>query len=209
MPWDKKKLKVQVQEEETETGGHYQANCWAADVPASVGWHNLVDVVFPFPIGLLSARSAIRSDCDGDEISFLIAPDSVIGTLTQDAALGATVLSVSSTVIQNTRIGGSIKLDDGTNADACGRVLSIDPDNMQITIETPTDFAFSASSPTYVKQTIEMLPCLDLVGSAAIELGSSKIGASYVPANTIMRMRYNNKNGNAGKRFSFVLEYLY
>jgi hypothetical protein len=200
---------VRILEEDTPTGGHYQAKCFSADVPASIGWHDLADVSFPFPIGLLSAASIIRSACDLDEIAFVVSPDTVIGTLTQDAGLGDDVLNVSDTVCENTRVGALIKLDDGVNPDACGRVLAIDQVTGQITVETPTDFAFSAATPTYVKQTIEMLSCMELIAGARIELGSTKIGASHIPANTVLRMKYNNKTGNAGKRFSFILEYLY
>ena len=55
---------------------------------------------------------------------------------------------------------------------------------------------------------VKIIKGIDLYSPDQIGLGKSKIGASYLPANTIMRIRYHNVDG-AQKTFSACLDYLY
>ena len=68
--------------------------------------------------------------------------------------------------------------------------------------------SFTAATPTYVKQTVCMVPKIYLTGVSKFDLGMSKIGASYIPANTDIQVRYNNISATA-KTFSIIIEYLY
>jgi hypothetical protein len=200
---------VVIKEEETKTGGHYQAQSFSADVPASTGWSDLLSVSFPIPVNILSATCKCRSSSDKDEVEFLIGQDTTIGAITADVAASATVIDVQQSVIDNIEVGRWVSLTDGTNTDDCGRVLSIDTDNLKITVETATTNSFAAATPTYVKMTVKMAPKIELTDGHLITLGESKIGGSYVPANTTMKLRYNSLDGASGKRFSIILEYLY
>ena len=198
---------VQIKEENIETGGHYQAKSFDLIVPASTGWYSL-DFSFPVPIGLMAARAKIIESMNGDEIQCLVAPDTVIGAITSDVSVDDTVINVSQSVIDNTSIGFFVDIYDGTNHDDLQRIVSIDSDNLQITVAQAATQSFLASAPTYVRQTLKYVPNLTLVTGFNLCLGSVKIGSSYVPANTTMRLSYNNISGTA-KTFSFIFEYLY
>ncbi len=198
---------ILIKEENIRTGGHYQAQSYELDVPASTGWVTK-DISWPIPVSILSAEWVNRSEYNHDEAEFQIAPDTIIGTISVDVSVGTTEITVSSTVIDNAEVGYYIILTDGANSDDCGRIISIDSDNSKITVETATTNSFASATPTYVKQTVKMVPHMQLNANSRTQLGESKIGGSYIPANKILRLRYNNTDGVA-KTFSFILEYLY
>jgi len=198
---------VQVREENVETGGHYQAQSFELAIPAETGWQSL-EFSYPIPIGLLAARAHVTDEMHGDVIECVVAPDTVIGAITADVSVDDTVISVQQSVIDNTEIGFFVTLDDTTNKNELKRIVSIDSENLQITVEDAATQAFAAATPTYVKQGVYYVPVLTLVKGHNLDLGTAKIGSSYVPANTTMRLRYNNITGTA-KTFSFIFEYLY
>lgn len=200
-------MAYEIMEENTKTGGHYAAESLVCSIPATTGWHEF-DFSWPVPISILSAEWINDSAFSGDEAQMIVAPDTIIGTITVDVSASASTIDVSQTVIDNTAVGYWVLLDDGTNADDCGRVTSVDEDNLKITVEIPTTNSFLASTPTYVKQTIKMVPSLKLSSSGRHQLGESKIGGSHLPANTTVRVRYNNSDGLA-KEFKVIIEYLY
>jgi len=199
---------VSIKEERTKTGGHFQIVTMGGSVPASTGWHDIDDLSFPFAIGVLSACAYVRTANDADQIECLVGPDTTIGTLTQDAASSANVLDVSQTVVDNCYIGAYLKLDDSSNTDDCGRITNVDSVNNQITVETATTNSFLAATPTYVKMTSKLSPGFTLQAGGIFNVGVSRIGTSYIPANTTIRLRYNNNDGLA-KTFELHLEYLY
>lgn len=206
----KQDLKTKIIEEEIgkETGGHFQAQSFEITTISTIDWYEK-NFSFPMPISLLSATWINKASNDGDEVEFIVAPDTTTGSITAAVAVGATVIDVSQTVIDNAKLGYYLKLDDGTNVDDVGRITNIDTINSKITVETPTVNAFAVATPTYIKQSVKLVPKVMLVGTnAQIELGTSKIGGSSIPANTILRARYNNLSGSA-ETFSFILQYLY
>jgi hypothetical protein len=200
-------IKILEEDINNQTGGHYQAQGYEIDV-ASGDSTKAIDIIFPVPIGLLSAEFAGKSGYAGDTIELILAPDNIVGAITQNVAATDTVLNVGQTVIDNTAVGYYIQLADGTNTDDCGRILSIDKVSNQITVETATTNAFLAATPTYVKMSIKMCPKMYLNDSGVISMGESKIGSTYIPANTTIRATYVNTNATA-KKFHFVMEYLY
>ena len=78
-----------------------------------------------------------------------------------------------------------------------------------ITVETAAVNSFLASTPTYVKQTVYYLQNYEFGPSWEYVIGESKIGASYLPANTILRARYINNSAIANKKLVVKFEYLY
>ena len=198
---------VIVKEEDIKTGGHFQTKSFDISCDATSGWKEMT-FSFPFSISLLSATWICKTENGGDHVQFLVSPDTIIGTITADVAASATVIDVQQSVIDNTFVGANIKLDDGTNADNVGVVISIDKTNNKITIETATTNSFLTATPTYIKQTVEMSPHIRLHGEGPIAIGESKIGGSNIPANTTLKASYNNISATA-KTFTFILEYLY
>lgn len=199
---------VVIQEEEIKTGGHFQSHGYKDNIPATSGWYDMPDITWPYPITLLAAEAKAMSANDGDHIEFVVGPDVTVGSISSDVTASDTVINVSQSVLDNVAVGKFICLDDGTNVDDCGRVTAVDKTAGTITVETATANGFAAATPTLVKMTTKMAVNIELSSDHRIALGESKIGGSYVPANTVLRMRYYNQNGSA-KSFKFYLEYLY
>jgi len=61
---------------------------------------------------------------------------------------------------------------------------------------------------TYVMFTVKVVPHWRFNAPGFCSVGESKIGASFIPANTIMRVVYHNNSGSA-KWFAISLDYLY
>jgi len=207
-PNEKETSPVLIEEEHVKTGGHYQAKGWKDNIPASVGWHEFPDISFPYGVNILSAEAYCSPENDGDHFEFQIAPDTIVGNITVDVSASDTIFIVSDSVIENVYVGVHVKLDDGTNIDDCGEIIAIDKNNNQITVETAAVNSFTAATPTNVKMTIFQAKNIHLKNGHRIILGESKIGASYVPANTVMRFRYYNSEA-AAKSFDFFFELLY
>jgi hypothetical protein len=199
---------VAIKEEDVQTGGHFQARGIAWDVPATEGWNDLDPFSWPHPISLLAAETFGRSGCNEDKVEFLVAPGTVVGSITADVVVDDTEISVSATALANLCVGKLVELDDGTNSNNLGRVLAVDTADGKITVETAATQAFAAATPTYVKMTTKMGYDVELTEGHRIAIGESKIGGSYISANVPIAMRYFNKDGTA-KRFAVVVEYLY
>ena len=116
-------------------------------------------------------------------------------------------LSVSSTVTTNTYVGYHIKLFNGVNDDDVGRVLGIDIENGKIYVETAPTNTFNAGT-TYVRQTVYFMKDWNVGSGGAYSIGESKIGGSYIPADTIVTAIYTNNSGTE-KTFVGSVEYLY
>lgn len=204
---------VKVLEEDSnpnkQTQGHFRAKTLAFDVPVGAEWH-YTNFTFPFSISLLSMEYVGINALIDDRIRVDIAPDTTTGTITSDVNASDTVINVSQTVIDNIQIGYTLKLDDGTNVDDLGYVIAYDKTNLTVTVDNAAVNGFLASTPTYVKQTIPILDEIEIdYTTASITIGATKIGGSYLPANTPISFGYFNGDASAGKRFRAILEYLY
>ena len=196
---------IRIKEESIPTGEHFMCETKVINTNANDTSEN--DYSWPFPISILAVYM-ITSDHEGDNFEALIAPDTTIGTITSDVAADDTVINVSQTVIDNTSVGYILTLDDGTNNDNLGHVLAIDKVAKTITVETAAVNNFLAATPTYVKQTVYYLRNYEFGPAWEYVIGESKIGASYLPANTILRARYTN-NSITNKKLVVKFEYLY
>lgn len=210
---------VKVLEQDTNPkvriGGRYQMTTLKVDIPSgSPGDVVTKDYSFPIPISILAAQLLCAQEIIRDVVNFEVAPDTILGVLTEDVGESENVIKVSQTVIDNTFVGAFLSITDGVNVNNLGRVTNIGindgyglEDNA-IKMETPTTRAFSASSPTYVRQTIKFAHDFVATCSGRVEVGETKIGSSFVPANTTLRLRYKNSSGTA-KFFGIIIEYLY
>ena len=116
-------------------------------------------------------------------------------------------LNVSSTVVANAKNGYYMKLYDGTNTDDVGRIISVDEINSKIYVETNLTNSFLAATPTYVQQTAYTMKDFIIGHPWEQNIGESKIGGSYVPADIMVRIHYKNNTGTA-KDFYGRVDYL-
>jgi hypothetical protein len=195
-----------IKEESTPTGEHFMCETKVINTDANDTSEN--DYSWPYPISILAVYMITTSDHEGDNFEAMIAPNTTIGTITSDVSANDTVITVSQTVIDNTSVGYYVTLDDGTNSDNLGHVLAIDKVAKTLTVETAAVNSFSAATPTYVKQTVYYLRNYEFGPAWEYVIGESKIGASYMPANTVLRARY-TENSGTNKKLVVKFEYLY
>jgi hypothetical protein len=118
-------------------------------------------------------------------------------------------LSVSSTVIDYTMAGYYITVDNFTNADRVGRVISVDQTNNCIYVDTNLTNSFLATTPTYIRRSICPLKNYIIGAPSEENIGIEKIGGSYVPGDTVVTVEYKNKSTTDNKIFIGALRYLY
>jgi hypothetical protein len=118
-------------------------------------------------------------------------------------------LPVSSTVVLNTMLGYYIKVDDLTNSDDVGRVISLDSTNNYIYVDTNLTNSFAVATPTYIRRSVCPIHNYVIGQPSHYSLGKAKIGGSSIPADTNVTIDYTNKSALDDKVFVGILEYLY
>lgn len=207
---------ILVQEEPPGvTGGHFDTETLAFEITHTQNTWAYQDFTYPYPISIFSTGWEGKEFQYLDEVYVEIAPDTIVGAIAANVAVNDTVITVSSTVLENIEIGYHACIDDGTNISDLGRVLDVDEVNSQITVETGATNAHTAGQgppdTAYIRMTIRMVRWLKLGGgNGTVLLGTDVIGGSAVPANTIIRVHYKNVEGTiVDKWFLPWLEYKY
>lgn len=199
---------VTIKEENIPTGGNFIASSISFTAATGPGVTTTQDYSWPFPISVMSIKFLTDNVHRGDLATCSVGPNTIIGALAGTCATGATGATVTSTVIDNLMIGYTCHLFDGAQLHNCGRCLSVDTNASTITWETPTTTSFSALSPTYIQMTVYVVNPL-LVGPPGLyTIGEDKIGGSYVPANTTVRVTYTNNHTEPQDIYALV-EMLY
>lgn len=200
---------VKIEEEDTETGitgGNFAVRSFPVSVTANETKATVVS--WPIPVSILSIEFKTEDIQKGDVANVYIAHETTIGALSADASSNSATLTVSSTVFDHIMVGYLITLDDGTNKELLGRVIDIDVGNSQISVETATTNSFTAATPTYVKMSIHMMQEYVFGPGGPASIGESKIGGSYLPANTPITIVYKNNTSEA-KTWNAGVEFLY
>ena len=198
---------VTVKEEKHgQTGGNFAVETVTVTVGANET--KATDFSWPFGINVFALEFQTANNQSGDVFDIRANPETPIGSLTADISAGGTIIEVSSTVMLYAKIGFEITLDDGTNSDFMGRIIGVDQVNNRLTMETACSNTFLASTPTVVKLTVHMLRNYTFGPPGPVILGESKIGGSFMPANSIVQLTYQSNTAEA-KTFYLTLEYLY
>jgi hypothetical protein len=116
-------------------------------------------------------------------------------------------LYVSPTVIQYVSTGYYIKLFDGTNTNDVGRVISVDKVKNCIYVENNTTYNFNIGS--VILQTIYLIKDAIIGNPNNYLIGGKKIGGTYIPEDTIIKIYYSNLSSTDPKFFNGTLEYVY
>jgi hypothetical protein len=198
---------VTIKEEDTPTGGHFQSKTFELEIDTTVGPHKL-EMSLPYPVNLLGAYFTNTPEMLGDTARFEMGPDTIIGAVTSPVSVGDRTFTASDTVFEHLAVGFEVKLSDGSNVTNLGIVTSINKTDKTFTTENESTLAFDLSNTVYVLQTVVMIPYVKFPSSGVYKIGQMKIGGSYIPANTTMRILYYNNSENA-KTFTINFEYLY
>jgi hypothetical protein len=198
---------VFVNTERVPTGGNFRTVGYMREIPACTPGETFVfDVSYPYPINLslVSFRTDVNSS--GDMINGDAAPDTVVGVLTSNAISTTSVLHVSPTVNEYLKVGFYCNIFNGITSYNLGECISNDTVNNTITTERQVPETVSAGS--LIRMALRNIDDYVLSNNQYKILGTGKIGASYVPANTILRIHYQNNNGES-KRFFIDNEFTY
>ena len=198
--------KVKIIEEPTPDGmnitqGHYKATSFLLDISGSTGEY-VKDISYPYYISIISAQWVNTIDNIGDTASFIISPDTLIGAIVSGATIGQSEFYVQDSVIGALDMGYIISI----NGENLGQIYKIDKIKKKITTEFKTKNSYNIGS--LIRMGISVVDVYYFNGTGVVTIGSSKIGSSIIPPNTIMRIGYNNING-LPKKFSLLIDYSY
>jgi hypothetical protein len=191
-------IKASIEEETTSTGGNFRAEAFKFTIAAN--FTNNLSISWKYPISVLST---FFTTCDierGNIINSIVAPSTLIGVLTQDAAIGNVTFNVNFSVIQNIKIGYDLLI----NSIFIGQVIAVGTGS--VTVDNTSTIAFSAG--THVQTQVHEIINYEIDYPCRYVIGSSKIGGKYLPANTLVHVSYQN-NSIQDITFRFQIEYLY
>jgi hypothetical protein len=157
---------------------------------------------WPFDIGLKSGTIYVSEDMLGDEMSVKIAPNTIIGVVTQNVNVGDTSAFVSPTVIQNIKYGQFVGFP--SKEYEIGRVTKVGPDYLEF--ENPSDVSVNAGD--YIGMCMKIIPYIYFNSTHPIEIGKTIPTSNRIPKDIIVQIVYKNNN-NTAKKVSFLIEYLY
>jgi hypothetical protein len=190
------------------SGGHFHIMSKNFDCPGPTGTMTELKYSYPYPTSVINGYMMTDDSMRGDDVCIEVGKGVTIGALGASGASGATSIVVSSTVIPNTAIGRMVRLTDGTNTTPYIRINGISGTNSTLTLNDSLPYSFSPFSPTYVQNSIVYADHIELGPAGKYTMGTNKIGASHVPANTEFTITYTNQS-NITKRPGFIIEMLY
>lgn len=197
---------VKILEETVKTGGRFQCRNVVVDITQS--GLNSVEISWPIPVNLLSAEFVIESDHLGDSIECIGGPNTVIGTLANDAAISGTSLEISTPVFDKIEVGFFTGYTpDMANFTELGVVTAVDADTNTVTLSEELTATLPSGTPIYIEA--KFLIDFHLWNKTRHTIGDTKVGASYVEAGKKLKFNYYNDSGVVDKKFTIMLEYLY
>jgi len=196
-------VKVKECFKEDEIGEHYRSVGIAFDAGEGESSH---EFFFSYPIVLLSVLIPTAGLNNGDKANFSVGP-LTLGQITADVVAGEDVIAVEESVPGNCGVGDFLSLDDGSNSE---EHICIEKNLEALTVKLAqgVENGYLVSGPTYVKLTKKMGIDIELCSGVKYDFGKSKIGGSFIPANTVVRVAYTN-TGTGSVRVRPVLEIMY
>jgi len=197
---------VNIIQESKPTGGNYRSE--SKKITISANATETFDFTWPYLLSVLTVTLYSNLENKDDVINLFVAPETTIGVLTQSASQGNTVLHVNSTVIGNIKFGYRINLVNPIEQTSVyvGECIAIDKENSTVTIDTALTENFSAG--VLLQICVNNIKNFILRGETVYELSRKTTGTSSLPANTTVRLQYEN-NSNVEKEFYFSVEYYY
>lgn len=197
---------VYIQEEETATQGNYRFECVNYNIGSNA--EEVHDFQFPYPVNMLEVKIRSKEDHRGDVVNCQVVPSVPIGYITSNLSVGSSNVYVSNTVLQYMKVGyhmalqrpGSSNMEDLEEA-----LVKVDENNMITTQNASTS---NYPPGTYVRMHVGIIKNLLLDEPDWYTIGDRKIGASYLPGKTTLRMIYSNNNQQP-KQVTLYLQYLY
>lgn len=164
------------------------------------------DVTYDIPISILSMTFTTTKQNTGDMINCYIAPNTTIGFITNNISNGDTIIHVSPTVITNIKRGYVVTITNGTIILNMGECISINTVNNTIKCNIQSNSNINAGA--FLQITVHNVKNFLVGPPSSISFNSKTLESTLIPANTIMRIVYQN-NSNIDTMFYRMLEFYY
>lgn len=177
-----------------ETNGYVSAE----NIVLSAGATSSVSVTktWPMNIAMYGLLVPIPTDCIGCKLTAEVAPLTPAGTLTADAALGATILSVSPTVVAAAKPWFVLSINNGSVTEL-GRIAAVDTVGNTVTLVTPTAAAYSSGATLLL--TVRSADQLELGATGLLEFGKGRSKAVLLQAGRSFKLTLDNPNASAAR----------
>lgn len=206
----KKDNSVQIQEMHTLTGKRYQIKHIKVAAAPGPGVVTTVDTTLPYDINLICVRNIITADMGGDNLSWLLAPNTIVGIITQNSSIGDRVFHVNGTVMSNSDISWRVRIMNSSNPlvyEDIGIITAFDRVNSTITLSSTATQTHTAGD--YFAITGVYADRLELPASnLSLDMGLEIPKVAFVPAGRIVRCEYTN-NSNTAKTFYCYYSFYY
>ena len=202
--------KITVKEMETATGTYYQTR--HTKVVCAPNTTTQEVITFPTDVNIISATAILGPANEGDEMEWIVAPDTTIGVLSADTTASSSVLTLSQSAIDFIeplfRVTLVNALDIG-DFEEVGFVTDVDEVASTVTVSGATTKIWPASS-TFVNITIAYVDNVEIGPiSSPLVVGGDKIGSSFVPKGRQIVCNYNNKSTTDTKNIYIYFNILY
>jgi hypothetical protein len=191
---------------QTPTGGHYCMESRVMTIPA--GTTGTCDLSFEFPVTMLGGVLMTDASQNGDKIEIHAAPDSTVGVITSPVTAGDIAINVDQTAADYAEPGLFLTLSNGSGTSQLIRIKCVNRITKVITLVSP-GISASFSGMTFVKLTAKFCNGVYIQkGGGCLEIGTLKIGGSYVQAGRVIRLVYENNGANT-QVISFIFQFIY
>jgi hypothetical protein len=192
------------------TQGYYMMRGGRLQIDAASNATTTFDMPFATPVCLYGFNAQVTSSNTGDRFELVMNPDTIIGVLVADAAVGSTEFFVSNTVAQYMKPGFSMSLmDPGTGAKTTvGDVVTVNMYTDDITVGTNSATTSAFPAGTYVLLTLYVARDIYMPSTTTTSIGYGTMAGKPVPMGTLARILYHNDTGGE-KAFHWMLEYTY
>ena len=210
------RLEIQEQDPEHANKGISRLSSRELEIPASVTGPVTVtqDYVVKYDISVLDIYWTSEAVNRRDSIEMAIGPQTSVATLAATGATGATEILVPNANVKYFHNGALITLYNGLTTDTqeIGEVIGM-TGATTVLLDGTLNQEFPPTF-TAVQRTVKPVDFLKFGPPMKMSIGKNKIGSSWIPANTPMRLSYTNNGWTGGghtgaKEFSIFVEYLH
>jgi hypothetical protein len=185
------------------TGYNFRVESKKINIPPNSIYYE--DYRWDYPIEIMTVNWVTDTSNIGDIVDGYVAPDTIIGAITENINIGDTIIHVSSSVLLYIKIGYEVNITNGVNNIFMGEVKNLDfVNNTLLCTIAASD---NINSPAYVQMTIHNIMNMHLQPGTT-NLATKSIAASLLTKETKARIKYTN-NGDTEKTFYFYYEFLY
>jgi hypothetical protein len=175
-------------------------------IPVAANSTGSLTQTWPYDIAVYSMTAGVTASAVGCSLTLNANPNAAAGTLTADAQIGATTLSVSPTVTANVVNGTIITLQNGSTTQNLGVVTAVDPTGGTITVSTPTSSLFPSGSAVLTTTCAANGMVFSLEGY--VTFGEDRSIARPIPKGMPLQFIVNNPN-NAPTTLVIYVSYNY